>query len=168
MRSHLRAEARIVQIWWRPPRARQVLTKGTRSARKFQGQTLGSASGNHHHWKLLGPERRRAAVRHLQRVLGVSERFAFRVTGQHRATQRHTAVSATPEDPDAALRTWLRQYAKDHPRRGFRPRWEGWVPASVGRSSAASPASTSSPNWTAWPPSVAPTRPSCDATTDPN
>src|SRR5690242_17488588 len=36
-------------------------------------------------WKLLGPERRRAAVRHLQRVLGVSERFACRVTGQHRA-----------------------------------------------------------------------------------
>lgn len=62
-----------------------------------------------------------AAVRHLQRVLGVSERFACRVTGQHRATQRHAAVSATPEDPDAALRTWLRAYAKDHPRRGFRP-----------------------------------------------
>jgi hypothetical protein len=30
-------------------------------------------------------------------------------------------VSATPEDPDAALRAWLRAYAKDHPRRGFRP-----------------------------------------------
>ncbi|OCB22688.1 integrase [Mycobacterium intracellulare subsp. yongonense] len=65
-------------------------------------------------------------------MLGVSERFACRVTGQHRATQRHAAVSATPEDPDAALRTWLRQYAKDHPRRGFRPayhdaRAEGWA-----------------------------------------
>jgi putative transposase len=40
-------------------------------------------------------------------------------------------VSATPEDPDAALRAWLRAYAKDHPRRGFRPayheaRGEGW------------------------------------------
>ena len=33
---------------------------------------------------------------------------------------------------DAALRAWLRAYAKDHPRRGFRPayhdaRGEGWV-----------------------------------------
>jgi putative transposase len=82
--------------------------------------------------KLLGPEHRRAAVRHLQRVLGVSERFACRVTGQHRATQRHKTIAASPQDPDAALREWLRTYAKDHPRRGFRPayhdaRADGWV-----------------------------------------
>jgi putative transposase len=65
-------------------------------------------------------------------VLGVSERFACRVTGQHRATQRHEPASTTAEDPDAALRAWLRTYAKDHPRRGFRPayhdaRAEGWI-----------------------------------------
>jgi putative transposase len=65
-------------------------------------------------------------------VLGVSERFACRVTGQHRATQRHEPVATTREDPDAALRDWLRTYAKDHPRRGFRAayhdaRAEGWV-----------------------------------------
>lgn len=72
-------------------------------------------------WKLLGPERRREAVRHLQRVLGVSERFASRVTMQHRSTQRHKPIAATPDDPDAALRDWLRQYAKAHPRRVFRP-----------------------------------------------
>jgi len=82
--------------------------------------------------KLLSPERRRCAIHHLQRVLGDSERFACRITGQHRATQRHQPVSATPDDPDAALRDWLRAYAKDHPRRGFRPayhdaRGEGWV-----------------------------------------
>ena len=64
-------------------------------------------------------------------MLGVSERFACRVTGQHRATQRHEPVATTPDDPDAALRAWLREYAKDHPRRGFRPayhdaRAEGW------------------------------------------
>lgn len=64
-------------------------------------------------------------------MLGVSERFACRVTEQHRATQRHEPLSKTPEDPDAALRAWLRQYAKDHPPRGFRPayhdaRGEGW------------------------------------------
>ena len=51
-------------------------------------------------------------------MLGVSERFAYRVTGQHRATQRHEPAAETPEDPDAALRAWLRQYAKNHPRRG--------------------------------------------------
>jgi hypothetical protein len=46
-------------------------------------------------------------------VLGVSERLACRVTGQHRATQRHEPAAATPADPDAALRDWLRAYAKD-------------------------------------------------------
>jgi len=70
-------------------------------------------------------------VHQLQRTLGVSERFACRVTGQHRDTQRHPPVSTTPEDLDAALREWLRAWAKDHPRRGFRPayhdaRAEGW------------------------------------------
>ena len=65
-------------------------------------------------------------------MLGVSERFACRVTGQHRATQRHESAADTPEDPDAALREWLRAYAKNHPRRGFRPayhdaRGEGWI-----------------------------------------
>ena len=65
-------------------------------------------------------------------MLGVSERFACRVAGQHRATQRHESVGETVDDPDAALRAWLRQYAKDHPRRGFRPayhdaRGEGWT-----------------------------------------
>jgi transposase-like protein len=61
--------------------------------------------------KLLGPERPRADVRHLQRLLGVSERFACRVTGQHRAMQRHEPASDTAQDPDAALRAWLRAYA---------------------------------------------------------
>jgi len=64
-------------------------------------------------------------------VLGLSERFACRVTGQHRATQRREPASTTPADPDAALRTWLRDWAKAHPRRGFRnahadARGEGW------------------------------------------
>jgi transposase InsO family protein len=54
------------------------------------------------------------------------------VAGQHRATQRHKPTSTTPADPDAALRGWLRNYAKDHPRRRFRPayhdaRADGWI-----------------------------------------
>jgi transposase InsO family protein len=64
-------------------------------------------------------------------VLAVSERFACRVTGQNRTTHRHQPICATLADPDAALRAWLRDYAKDHPRRGFRPayhvvRGDGW------------------------------------------
>ena len=64
--------------------------------------------------------------------MGMSERFACRVTGQNRTTQRREPVRTTVADPDASLRTWLRQYAKNHPRRGFRPayhdaRGEGWA-----------------------------------------
>jgi putative transposase len=64
--------------------------------------------------------------------MGLSERFACRVTGQNRTTQRHEPADATQADPDAALRSWLREYAKDHPRWGFRrayhdARGEGWV-----------------------------------------
>jgi transposase InsO family protein len=71
-------------------------------------------------------------VHHLITTMKVSERFACRVTGQNRTTQRREPVSTTVADPDAGLRRWLRQYAKDHPRRGFRPayhdaRGEGWA-----------------------------------------
>jgi putative transposase len=64
-------------------------------------------------------------------VMQVSERFACRVTGQHRATQRHRPASDTPADPDIALRIWLRDWAKVHPRWGFRrayhsARGDGW------------------------------------------
>jgi putative transposase len=53
-------------------------------------------------------------------VLGVTERFACLATGQHRGTQRHQAVSNTPADPDAALRVWLRAYAKELLDSGYR------------------------------------------------
>lgn len=61
----------------------------------------------------------------------VSERFACRVTGQNRTTQRHEPQDQTPADPDAELRQWLRDYAKAYPRWGYRwayhdARGEGW------------------------------------------
>ncbi len=59
-----------------------------------------------------------AAVHHLMDVMGVSERFACRVTGQHRGTQRYCPRSQSPADPDAALRAWRRSYARAHPRWG--------------------------------------------------
>ena len=63
--------------------------------------------------------------------MNVSAWFACRVIGQHRTTQRHRPRSQTPTDPDAAPREWLRQWAHDHPRWGFRrayhaARAEGW------------------------------------------
>jgi hypothetical protein len=63
--------------------------------------------------------------------MGVSERFACRVTGQNRTTQPRPPTPTTPADPDAALGDWRQAWAKDHPRRGFPnadhdARDEGW------------------------------------------
>jgi putative transposase len=60
--------------------------------------------------------------------LGVSERWACRVVGQHRSTQRHEPKTA---DDDAVLRAELRQFSKERPRWGYRRahhrlRQEGW------------------------------------------
>ena len=55
--------------------------------------------------------------------LGVSERWACRVAGQHRSTQRHELVRA---EDDTALRAELRQFSVD------RPRWSGRI--TCGRS----------------------------------
>jgi putative transposase len=61
--------------------------------------------------------------------LGVSERWACRVVGQHRSTQRHEPVRAAD---DAALRAELRRFSTDRPRWGYRRahhhlRQEGWA-----------------------------------------
>jgi putative transposase len=65
----------------------------------------------------VSPARRRRAVEHLQRVLGVSQRWACQLVGQHRSTQRHQ-----PMEPDRnrALREQLRQFSRAHPRWGYR------------------------------------------------
>jgi putative transposase len=60
--------------------------------------------------------------------LGVSERWACRVTGQHRSTERYEPKRA---DDDAALRARLREISRDRPRWGYRRahalvREEGW------------------------------------------
>ena len=54
---------------------------------------------------------------HLQRVLGLSQRLACRIVGQHRSTQRHQPVEP---DRDRALRAELRQLSRAHPRWGYR------------------------------------------------
>jgi hypothetical protein len=60
--------------------------------------------------------------------LGVSERWACRVVGQHRSTQRYEPIRAAD---DAALRRRLREISAERPRWGYRRahyrlRQEGW------------------------------------------
>ena len=72
----------------------------------------------HHHWKLLSPARRRAAVLHLIETRGVSERQACRAASQPLATQRlPPRPVAAPED---LLRQRLREISRKWPRWGFR------------------------------------------------
>jgi putative transposase len=56
-------------------------------------------------------------VDYLQRVLGLSQRRACRIAGQHRSTQRHQPAKP---DRDRALREELRQLSRAHPRWGYR------------------------------------------------
>jgi putative transposase len=50
-------------------------------------------------------------------VLGISQRLACRIVGQHRSTQRHQPAEP---DRDQALREQLRQLSRAHPRWGYR------------------------------------------------
>lgn len=65
------------------------------------------------------------------RKLGLSERFACKVTGQSRTTQRYEKQASREDDPDDSLREYLRNFAKVHPRWGYRrayqeARADGW------------------------------------------
>jgi putative transposase len=65
----------------------------------------------------VSPARRRRAVLMLQDRFGVSERWACRVVGQHRSTQRHQPEVA---DEDVVLRRLLREISVQRPRWGYR------------------------------------------------
>jgi putative transposase len=65
----------------------------------------------------LSPARRRLAVLALRDRLGMSERRACRLAGQHRSTQRREPIVA---QDDAALRVALRQISRERPRWGYR------------------------------------------------
>jgi putative transposase len=65
----------------------------------------------------VSPSRRRQAVVMLQDRLGISERRACRIVGQHRSTQRHEPALA-PDDQ--ALRAELRRISRRRPRWGYR------------------------------------------------
>ena len=76
----------------------------------------------------MSPARRRRAVAMVRDRLGVSERWACRVLGQHRSTERYEPTRA---EDDSALRSELRQFSRDRPRWGYRRahhhlREQGW------------------------------------------
>jgi transposase InsO family protein len=59
----------------------------------------------------------------LKDTLSMSERLACKAVGLARSTYRRLPLAATPADPDAHLRGWLRAYATKHPCHGFRRAW---------------------------------------------
>jgi putative transposase len=59
----------------------------------------------------------------LKDTLSLSERLACKAVGLARSTYRTLPLAATPADPDADLRAWLRAYAIKHPCHGFRRAW---------------------------------------------
>jgi transposase InsO family protein len=59
----------------------------------------------------------------LRSTLVMSERLACKAVGLARSTYRRVPIAATPTDPDADLRAWLRRYAVKHPCHGFRRAW---------------------------------------------
>ena len=66
----------------------------------------------------MTPDRRRVAVERLQARFGVSQRRACQVVGQHRSTQRR--AKAPPTAAEERLREHLRDFARCHPRLGWR------------------------------------------------
>ncbi len=75
----------------------------------------------------MSPAAKRRAVDMLKQVLSMSERLACKAIGLARSTYRRVPVAATPADPDAGLRAWLRAYATKHPGHGFRRAWAALV-----------------------------------------
>ena len=53
----------------------------------------------------------------------MSERLACKAVGLARSSYRRIPVAQTSADPDAELRTWLRDYSAKHPCHGFRRAW---------------------------------------------
>jgi putative transposase len=66
---------------------------------------------------MVSPSQRRRAATMLQERLGFSQRRACQIVRQHRSTQRHRPDHP---DPDKDLRADLREFARCHPRWGYR------------------------------------------------
>jgi putative transposase len=66
---------------------------------------------------MVSPSQRRRVAVMLQDRLGLSQRRACQIVRQHRSTQRHQPENP---DPDQDLRRRLRDFARHHPRWGYR------------------------------------------------
>ncbi len=66
---------------------------------------------------MVSPSQRRQAADMIQTRLGLSQRRACQIVRQHRSTQRHRPKHP---DPDQDLRATLRDFARHHPRWGYR------------------------------------------------
>jgi hypothetical protein len=66
---------------------------------------------------MVSPVRRRACVEHVVREIGISERRACAVLGQHRSTQRKAPRGA---DDEARLTADMIDLAKRYGRYGYR------------------------------------------------
>ena len=69
---------------------------------------------------------------HVINTFDVSERLACRLVGLSRSSFRRPLQADTPDAPDRVLRAWLRDYARQHARWGYRrayvdARNDGWV-----------------------------------------
>lgn len=59
----------------------------------------------------------------MREVFSISERLACRLVGIARSAYRRPLPRQTVADPDKDLRAWLRAWAADNPRRGYRMAW---------------------------------------------
>ena len=89
-------------------RLKKLVSRPGARQRDPQGSQLG---------KILSPARRRCAVEHVYRVLGVSERRACRVRGQARSTQRHRVGV---DEGETRLVARIIELAKAYGRYGYR------------------------------------------------
>ena len=69
---------------------------------------------------MVSPRMKRAAAHQLITELGLSERKACKIVELPRSTFLRPLANQAPTDPDAGLRSWLCEYAKAHPRWGYR------------------------------------------------
>src|SRR5215210_422134 len=124
----------LAQPVWRHEGRRDEAPQGVGEGERPLKEDSRRAGGRHRHpkggesGKLLSPTRRRAAVEHVGRRLGVSERRACRVIAQPRSSQRYEGRKA---DRDRALVERMIELSRENPRYGYRRVWamlrqEGW------------------------------------------
>src|SRR5215208_7289613 len=122
-------------LWWHESRCDEAPQGAGVRERPPQEDRCRSSCGHRHpkggeSGKLLSPTRRRAAVEHVRRHLGVSERRACEAIGQPRSTQRY--VGRPKAEWDRRLVERMVGLSRENPRYGRRRVWallrrEGWL-----------------------------------------